>query len=104
MEYRLLFPFQGQENTTKITAIDKALGKVSTSRAEFGAASNRLSIAVANSQTMRTNLEAANSVIRDVDVADETATLARSQVLLQAGTSVLAQANQTPVLALSLLR
>jgi flagellin len=89
---------------TAITAIDKALGTVSTSRAKFGAASNRLAIAVANSQTMRTNLEAANSVIRDVDVADETAALARSQVLLQAGTSVLAQANQTPVLALSLLR
>jgi len=90
--------------TTAIAAIDAALGQVSTSRAEFGAAANRLGIAVANSQTMRTNLEAANSVIRDVDVASETATLARSQVLLQAGTSVLAQANQTPVLALSLLR
>ncbi len=90
--------------TTAITAIDAALGQVSTSRAEFGAAANRLGIAVANSQTMRTNLEAANSVIRDVDVASETAHLARSQVLLQAGTSVLAQANQTPVLALSLLR
>lgn len=90
--------------TAAIDAIDTALGQVSTSRAEFGAAANRLGIAVANSQTMRTNLEAANSVIRDVDVAAETAVLARSQVLLQAGTSVLAQANQTPVLALSLLR
>ncbi|MFP6685813.1 MAG: flagellin [Polyangiaceae bacterium] len=90
--------------TAAISAIDAALGAVSTSRAEFGAAANRLGIAVANSQTMRTNLEAANSVIRDVDVASETAHLARSQVLLQAGTSVLAQANQTPVLALSLLR
>ncbi len=89
--------------TSAIGAIDQALTQVSTSRASFGAASNRLSIAVANSQTMRTNLEAANSVIRDVDVAEETAVLARSQVLLQAGTSVLAQANQVPTLALSLL-
>ncbi len=89
--------------TSAITALDDALTTVSSTRAAFGAASNRLSIAVANSQTMRTNLEAANSVIRDVDVAEETAILARSQVLLQAGTSVLAQANQVPTLALSLL-
>ncbi len=86
-----------------ITALDSALATVSTNRAKFGAATNRLGTAVANSQTMRTNLAAANSAIRDVDVAAETATLARSQVLLQAGTSVLAQANQTPSLALSLI-
>lgn len=86
-----------------ITALDTALQSVSTTRAKFGAATNRLGIAVSNSQTMRTNLAAANSAIRDVDVADETSTLARSQVLLQAGTSVLAQANQAPSLALSLL-
>ncbi len=89
--------------TAAITAIDTAISTVSSRRAEFGAASNRLQIAVSNSMTMRTNLAAANSVIRDVDVADETAVLARSQVLLQAGTSVLAQANQNPTLALSLL-
>jgi len=90
--------------TAAITALDSALTTVSTSRASFGAASNRLSIAVSTSQTIRTNLEAANSSIRDVDVAEETSLLARSQVLLQAGTSVLAQANGAPQLALSLLR
>lgn len=90
--------------TAAITAVDAALTSVSTSRATFGAAQNRLGIAVSNSQTIRTNLEAANSSIRDVDVAEETSLLARSQVLLQAGTSVLAQANQAPQLALSLLR
>ncbi|MEM9696458.1 MAG: flagellin, partial [Myxococcota bacterium] len=58
---------------------------------------------VSNSQTIRTNLSAANSAIRDVDVAEETAQLARSQVLLQAGTSILAQANQSPNTALSLI-
>jgi flagellin len=87
-----------------INAVDGALTTVSTQRARFGAATNRLSIAVANSRTIRTNLEAANSAIRDVDVAEETSLLARSQVLLQAGSSVLAQANQAPNLALSLLR
>jgi flagellin len=89
--------------TAAIDALDAALTTVSTERAKFGAANNRLSIAVANSQTIRTNLSAANSAIRDVDVAEETSHLARSQVLMQAGTSVLAQANQAPQLALSLI-
>ncbi|MEM1032042.1 MAG: flagellin [Myxococcota bacterium] len=89
--------------TSAIGAIDTALQTVNTQRAKFGAATNRLNIAVSNSQTIRTNLAAANSQIRDVDVAEETAQLARSQVLLQAGTSVLAQANQSPQTALSLL-
>lgn len=87
-----------------ITALDTALDSVSSRRAEFGAANNRLQVAVSNTQTIRTNLEAANSRIRDVDVAEETSKMARSQVLQQAGTSVLAQANQAPQLALSLLR
>lgn len=90
--------------TAAISAVDTALTSVSTTRARFGAAQNRLGIAVTNSQTIRTNLEAANSAIRDVDVAEETSVLARTQVLLQAGTSVLSQANQAPQLALSLLR
>ncbi len=87
-----------------ITALDTALDTVSSRRASFGAANNRLQVAVSNTQTIRTNLEAANSRIRDVDVAEETSKMARSQVLQQAGTSVLAQANQAPQLALSLLR
>ena len=87
-----------------ISALDSALTTVSTKRANFGGAANRLQIALTSAQTIRTNLEAANSAIRDVDVAEETSMLARSQVLLQAGTSVLAQANQQPSLALSLLR
>ena len=91
-------------STAAITALDSALTQVSTNRARFGTAANRLSIAVTSSQTIRTNLEAANSSIRDVDVAEETSLLSRSQVLLQAGTSVLSQANQAPQLALSLLR
>ena len=94
----------GQAATTAITAIDAALELVSTRRAEYGGATNRLSVAVSNSQTMRSNLSAANSSIRDVDVAEETAQLARSQVKIQTGVAVLAQANQSPQLALQLLR
>ncbi|MSP24901.1 MAG: flagellin FliC [Myxococcales bacterium] len=89
--------------TAAIDSLDVALRSVSTKRAQYGAASNRLQAAVSNTQTIRTNLEAANSAIRDVDVAAESSQLARSQVLLQAGTAMLSQANQTPQLALQLL-
>ena len=89
--------------TAAIDAVDAALTVVSTKRSTLGAATNRLGEAIANAQTMRTNLSAANSAIRDVDIASETSQLARSQVLMQAGTSILSQANQAPQLALSLL-
>lgn len=91
------------ESLKAIDRIDNALQLVTKARTEFGATINRLGIAIANTQTIRTNLSAAASAIRDVDIAMESANLARSQVLLQAGTSVLAQANQSPQLALSLL-
>jgi flagellin len=87
-----------------LAAIDDAISSVSTSRAGFGAAMNRLEIATSNIQTMRLNLSAANSRIRDVDVAEETSSLSWNQVLAQAGASVLAQANQLPQIALGLLR
>ncbi len=91
-------------STAALTAIDGALKTVSTSRANYGAAMNRLGITTSNLQTIRTNISAANSRIRDVDVAEETANMSRNQVLAQAGASVLAQANQSPQFALSLLR
>jgi len=87
-----------------IATIDTALGNVSTSRANFGAVINRLNVTISNLQTSQTNLSAANSRIIDVDVASESAALSRTQVLAQAGASVLAQANQAPQLALGLLR
>ncbi len=87
-----------------IDAIDAAFTTVNTRRAEFGSAQSRLEVSAANSQTIRTNLSAANSRIRDVDVAEESAALARTQVLVQAGTSILAQANTQPQTALSLLQ
>ena len=86
-----------------LTTIDAAITTVSTARARFGSAMNRMSVATSNIQTMRLNLSAANSRIRDVDVADETAALSRNQVLTQAGISVLSQANQLPQLAFGLL-
>jgi len=87
-----------------LTTIDDAIASVSTSRAKFGATMNRLETAQSSIQTMRLNLSAANSRIRDVDVASETASLSRNQVLTQAGVSVLAQANQLPQLAFGLLQ
>ena len=86
-----------------ISAVDSAIASVSAKRADFGAVMNRLQLTVANTQSMKTNLSAANSRIRDVDVAEETAAMARSQVLSQAGISVLSQANQGPQMALKLL-
>ena len=84
--------------------IDDAIQTISTNRAKYGATLNRLDITVSSIQTMRLNITAANSRIRDVDVAVETANLSKNQVLAQAGVSVLAQANQLPQLALKLLQ
>jgi flagellin len=87
-----------------LSRIDDAIQNISTSRARYGATLNRLDITISSIQTMRLNITSANSRIRDVDVATETANLSRNQVLAQAGVSVLAQANQLPQLALKLLQ
>jgi flagellin len=87
-----------------LSEIDSAIQAVSTQRATLGAAMNRLDVVTHNIQTMRLNLSAANSRIRDTDVAEEMASLSKNQILSQAGVSVLAQANQLPQLALSLLK
>ncbi len=84
--------------------IDTAIDTVSASRAQFGAAMNRMETATANIQTMRLNTAAAESRIRDVDVAAETATMTKNQVLTQAAIAVLAQANSLPQLAFGLLQ
>ena len=97
----------GASSTNSLTAlseIDNALTTISTLRARYGAAMNRLEVTTSSIQTMRLNLSAANSRIRDVDVAEETAMLSRNQILGQAGVSVLSQANQLPQMALSLLQ
>jgi flagellin len=88
---------------TSLSIIDKAIKDISGSRGDLGAIQNRLSITVNNLATQRENIAAANSRIRDVDVAAESVEMTRSQILMQAGVSVLAQANQLPGLALSLI-
>jgi flagellin len=87
-----------------LAMVDAAITGVSTARSNFGSAMNRLSVATNNIQTMRLNISSANSRIRDVDVAEETSSMSKNQVLTQAGISVLAQANQMPQLASQLLR
>jgi flagellin len=86
-----------------ITAIDLAIQTINTQRGTLGATQNRLEMTISNLGSMRENLQAADSRIRDVDVAEETAAMSRNQILSQAGTSVLAQANQLPQSALSLI-
>jgi flagellin len=89
---------------TALATIDTAIQRVSAARATFGAVGNRLQTVSQTIATASENLSAANSRIRDVDVAEETSTMSRSQILMQAGVSVLAQANQLPQLALKLLQ
>ena len=87
-----------------INVFDKAIEQLSTARAKVGAVQNRMQVTISNLSVAHENLSAANSRIRDVDVASETAQLSKSQILSQAGVAVLAQANQIPQAALSLLR
>lgn len=86
-----------------LAAIDQGIADVSAARSNFGANMNKLEVATNNIQTMRLNITSANSRIRDVDVAEESATMAKNQVLSQASISVLAQANQLPQLAFGLI-
>jgi flagellin len=87
-----------------IGAFDRAIQQLSQARAKVGATQNRMTVTVSNLAVAQENLTAANSRIRDVDVANESANLTKAQILSQAGLAVLAQANQLPQSALSLLR
>ena len=87
-----------------LDAVYSAIYSVGASRGALGGVESRLSTAIANLGVARENLVAAESRIRDVDVAEEAANLTRLSILQQAGTAVLAQANQLPSLALQLLR
>ncbi len=89
--------------TTAMGEIDAAIELVSGARADFGAVQNRLESSIRNINNQTENLSAANSRIRDVDVAQETATLTSFQILQQAGVAMLSQANMSTGLALSLL-
>ncbi len=90
--------------TGAITQIDSAITAVNSQRATFGAAMNQLTYAVDNLSNVRVNAEASRSRIMDADYAVETSELARTQIISQAGTAMLAQANQLPQTVLSLLQ
>ncbi|HEY9545528.1 MAG TPA: flagellin [Solimonas sp.] len=87
-----------------INAMDAALASVNTTRAQLGAVQNRFESAVSNLATTTENLSAARSRIQDTDYAAETANMTRAQILQQAGTAMLAQANSAPQNVLSLLK
>jgi len=88
---------------TAIASVDTALTEINSARATFGAVQNRVECLIANLQVASENTSAARSRIMDADFAAETAALTRGQILQQAGTAMLAQANQVPQQVLALL-
>ena len=94
----------GTNASTSIAVVDAAIADVSTFRGKLGANQNRLEHAINNLSVAQENLAASESRIRDTDMAEEMAKFTRSQILQQAGTAMLAQANQVPQSVLSLLR
>ena len=92
-----------EQSQNNLTMLDSALNHVNENRAEMGALQNRLNSTVNNLNIYRENLEAANSRIRDTDMAEETSELTKANILTSANVSVLGQANQNPQLALKLL-
>ncbi|AYC32516.1 flagellin [Pseudomonas cavernae] len=87
-----------------ISVIDAAIGQVDSQRADLGAIQNRFENTISNLQNISENVSAARGRIQDTDFAAETANMTKNQVLQQAGTAILAQANQLPQAVLSLLR
>jgi flagellin len=87
-----------------VIVIDQALNIIDSQRAELGAVQNRFESTITNLQNIAENASAARSRIRDTDFAAETTELTKNQILQQAGTSILAQANQLPQAVLSLLQ
>ena len=95
-----IFTFSG---TAGISAIDAAIGSVATVRGTFGSTQNRLEHTINNLATFQENLQSSESRIRDVDMAAEMVELTKLQILQQAGTAMLAQANTAPQAVLQLL-
>ena len=87
-----------------LDAVNNAIGSLAATRGNLGAIESRLTVTINNLEVAKENFASAESQIRDVDVASEAAELTRLNILQQAGASVLAQANQQPGIALSLLR
>ena len=91
-------------SNSAIQRVDAALKSVSDLRSDFGAVQNRFESTITNLQTISENLSASRGRILDADFAAETANLTKAQILQQAGTAILAQANSLPQAALSLLQ
>ncbi len=91
-------------STTVLKTIDDAIALVDTARSGLGAVQNRFESAITNLNNTSTNLSAAQSRIQDADYATEVSNMSRAQILQQAGTNVLAKANQVPQSALTLLQ
>ena len=91
-------------SSAAIGAIDTALDAISNQRATLGGVANRLTFSVDNLTNIRTNAEATRSTITDTDYAASTTELAKAQIIAQAGTAMLAQANQLPQTVLALLQ
>lgn len=92
-----------EQAQVSLSTVDGAMVSVNAMRANFGAMQNRLGSTIANLSVAHENLSAANSRIRDADIAEETSELTRNQILMQAGVSVLGQANQAQQVAMKLL-
>jgi len=92
-----------EQAQNSLSTVDDAMISVNAMRANFGAMQNRLQSTIQNLLIAHENLSAANSRIRDTDIAAETSELTRNNILKQAGVSVLSQANQTQQIALKLL-
>jgi flagellin len=95
---------KGLSSSANVARIEAAIGNVNKARATYGAKQNRLESTVRNLKATAENLQAAESRIRDTDMAEEMSTFTKNNILVQAGTAMLAQANQAPQSVLSLLR
>ena len=87
-----------------LSIVDSALNTIATTRSDLGAVQNRLESTISNLSNISENISSARSRILDADIAQETSTMTKNNILQQAGVSILAQANQAPNLAMSLLR
>ncbi len=95
---------KGLGSGSSVASIERAIEEVNKARATYGAKQNRLESTVRNLKTTAENLQAAESRIRDTDMAEEMSTFTKYNILIQAGTAMLAQANMAPQNVLSLLR
>ena len=98
-----VYTSDGRKGRGALEAIDNALGTIGDVRASLGATQNRFQSTIRNLSNIQENMNASRSRITNADFAQETAALAKAQILQQASTTVLSQANQAPLLVLSLL-